>query len=78
MREVSFQLICWRSGLHINAENERFTAVALRCRQNLKFDNSAFSFSFCQNKSTKHIQIRAARALYVQPTRSVLRVRGDN
>ena len=59
------------------AENERFTAVALRCRHNLKFDNSAF-FSFCQNKSTKHIQIRAARALYVQPTRSMLRVRGDN
>ena len=35
-------------------------------------------FSFCQNKSTKHIKIRAARALYVQPTRSMLRVRGDN
>ena len=57
--EVSFQLICWRSGLHIKAENERLTAVALRCRQNFKFDNSAFFFLFVrinQRNTFKYVQ----------------------
>ena len=42
-QSVSFHL-SGTCGFHIEAENERFTAVGTRCRQNLAFENFRSSF----------------------------------
>ena len=37
MGQVSFHLV-GTNGFHLKAENKRFTAAGLRCRQNLGFE----------------------------------------
>ena len=48
------------NGLHLNLENQRFTAASSRCRRNLKYGNFTSSFGrLRQNiapKSVPHVQ----------------------
>ena len=48
------------NGFKVNPENEKFLAVGLRCRQNLKYENFTSSFGrLRQNiaqKSVPHVQ----------------------
>ena len=48
--EVYFRLL-GTNGFHIKAENERFSAVGSRCRQNLKYENFTSSFGKLRQKS---------------------------
>ena len=57
--EMYFRLLRM-NGLHLNSENERFTAASSPCHQNLKYGNFTSSFGrLCQNiapKSVPHVQ----------------------
>ena len=57
--EVHFCLVD-TNGIHVKAENERFTAAGLRCRQNLKHENFTSSFGRLRQKfapkSVPHVQ----------------------
>ena len=49
MSEVHFRLL-GRNGFQVKAENERFVAAVLRCRQNLKYENFTSSFGRLRQK----------------------------
>ena len=56
--EVHFRLL-GTNGFHLKAKNERFTAVGLRCRQNLKYEKFASLGRLPQkiaSKSVPHVQ----------------------
>ena len=50
--EVSFYLL-GGNGFHVMAENQRFTAVSLRCRQKIKCENCTSSFGRLQQKACR-------------------------
>ena len=57
--EVHFCLL-GTNGFHVKAENEKFTAAGLRCRQNLEYENFTSSFGGLREKielkSVLHMQ----------------------
>ena len=61
-------------GVHAKAKNERFTAADLRCRQNLKNENSTTSFGRLRQKNfAKKRAPRAARLFsLIQPIKSLI------
>ena len=57
--EVHFRML-GTNGIHVKAENERFSAEGSRYRQNLKFENFTSSFGRLRRKieprSVPHVQ----------------------
>ena len=53
--EVHFRFL-GAKGFHVKEKNERFNAVSLRCRQNLKYENFTWSFGrLRQNTAPKSV-----------------------
>ena len=71
--DVHFSLL-GTNGFHVKAENERFTAADLRCRQNLKTENFTSSFGRPREKNcTEKHAVRAARSFFLsQPIKSLI------
>ena len=71
--EVYFRLLRM-SDLHLNSENERFTAVGSRCRRDLKYGNFTLSFGRRQKFALKKRAARAARLFFlIQQNKSIIR-----
>ena len=66
--EVHFRLLR-RNGFQVKAENEKFAAALLRCRQNFKYQSLTSSFG--RQRRRNALELRAARLFFViQPIKS--------
>ena len=73
--EAYFRLLGGTNGFHAKAENERFSAVGLGCRQNPKHENFNSSFGRLRQKncSKKRRVARATRLfLSIQPIKLLI------
>ena len=61
-----------RNGFHVKAKNERFTAAGLRCRQNLKHENSSFG-ELLQRIAPKGVaRVQRDYFFLIQPMKSLI------
>ena len=62
------------NGFHVKAKNERFTAVSLHCRQNLKYENFMLSFGRLPHEIAPKGMPREQRNYFflIQPIKSLI------